>query len=93
MQNAYTDLLIVISGLPVRLYYVRICVLVTECTCESLVSVTGQCVAQPPYCRIVLQSFSIPTATLTTSSAGLTVAASDISLHITADWHYKDKDL
>ena len=70
-----------------------LCVLVIECTCESLVSVTGQCVAQPPYCRIVLQSFSIPTATLTTSSAGLTVAASGISLQITADWHYKDKDM
>ena len=68
-------------------------VLVTEGTCQSLVSVIDACVPQPPYCSIVLQSFSIPTATLTTSSAGLTVAASGISLHITADWHYKDKDL
>ncbi|CAI8057853.1 Lipopolysaccharide-binding protein [Geodia barretti] len=40
--------------------------------------------------NIKLVSFKIPTASITSSSGGLSAQASGISIYVTADWHYRE---
>lgn len=42
------------------------------------------------HCSIKIESFSIPTYSLTSGSAGLTLKTSGISVSLHADWHYRE---
>lgn len=59
-------------------------------------SVLTMCTSSPPppslplYPSIKLDSFAIPTSSITFNSGGVAVAASGISIHITADWSYRE---
>lgn len=46
----------------------------------------------PIFCSIQLSDLVIPTSSLTSSMKDLTIQASDISIHITADWQYREND-